>query len=1067
MWRGSPDARGTIEDVSPRPVDPQLLDHLLVEFGDHGERAVGFLRTAHALLSLDSTAALPRLPETITYCLREAMKSIPASQPLGGGGLWRTASRAVSDARRRYELVKDVPGEDAQGALNDLLATVDDLDLVHSQEGIHERRLITIMVNRTGALPIASGTAPIQAYQDLLRELDEALHGHSTMEHALDLWNRCAAILRQLFLPPELRHLELESLAAIESPVKDDADRLLPLIAGPNQLRHFLSRIASPQWLEVLIDTGILDPPAENGPWPVFAAVDRLAPDHGPAVGAWLDVMYGRHPDDAARAWFVARAAVDVGPSAADVVLRALRDHGSVPGIATVGTWAIEKLEPQSPIVEEFADVLLNETPWHAANYVDPVVERLVDGTNESSAARRLQLLCWKLRSASSFDEGPARWFAYERAGSVADWTDDGRDDRFTVLLQALVKVIRRARAWLSIDDLLATVDSLPTELCHRLRAWVMSEAPDVDVRRVIDELTVAIEQRDPTGDDLPMMDRVVTEAGVGDFAEKWMTALGPAPAVVEVAQRLASHELPEAWLRAYHWTGLLPQEAIGPWEKPAAVIAGAYGRPGRGALEKRSHVSAGWGRSPMSMEELQALPIAEAVSRIAEWRPDASQWLVSARELARTLEAIVKTDTGPWIESPVRIATELRHPTYIHHYIRGVAEAIKEGALPPIPEILDVIGLVRAHPWAAEALGRDDFDYDHDWSGAEQASVDVLKAMADQDLGFAERDDEVWHVLDAAARDRGAPSGITSGARDPLDSAINRPCTRALEAVLSFMAQEFRLTGEARPAAFELLAEALGLQGSDGAEHRAIIATRLGFLRHIAPQWVDDVSDLMVGDAAPPGLAQVTADLAIKWGRPNRWLFERYRPLVRDAVSRGVDHALDHLMIAMLWTITGYSIEENLAFLRQTSALLSDAGEVLGRLLRHADADEARIATAISFWDAANATADADSVAGFGWLAEVEQLDGDAWASRTMATLAVTGGHIDWSQKVAERAASLAPSPMTLAIMNSLIRGASDEWDRRGTVERAVELIRSAEEFAGTPDYERLRTTLLERGAL
>lgn len=456
-----------------------------------------------------------------------------------------------SDARRRYELVKDVPGEDEQGALNDLLGAIDDLDLVHLQEGIHERRLIAIMVNRTGALPVASGTAPIQAYQDLLRELDEALHGDSTRDRALELWHRCAAILRQLFLPPELRHLELESLAAVESPSADEVDRLLPLIAGPNHLRHFLSRISSPEWLERLTHTGILDPPAENGPWPVFAAVDQLAPDHGPTVAAWLATMYDRYPADAARAGFVARAAVDVGPNAAGVVLRALRDHGSVPGIAALGAWAIEKLEPQSPIVEDLADVLLNEASWSAAHYVDPVIERLVGGTDESSAARRLQLLCWKLRSAVSADEGAARWFAYERAGSVVDWTDDGRDDRFTVLLQALVEVIRRAQAWLSIDVILATVDSLPTEVCGRLRASVLSGAPDVDVGRLIDELTVAIAQRDPTGDDLRMMDRVLTEADAAEFAQKWMTALGLAPAVVEVAQRLASHELPEAWLRA------------------------------------------------------------------------------------------------------------------------------------------------------------------------------------------------------------------------------------------------------------------------------------------------------------------------------------------------------------------------------------------------------------------------------------------------------------------------------------------------------------------------------------
>jgi len=240
-----------------------------------------------------------------------------------------------------------------------------------------------------------------------------------------------------------------------------------------------------------------------------------------------------------------------------------------------------------------------------------------------------------------------------------------------------------------------------------------------------------------------------------------------------------------------------------------------------------------------------------------------------------------------------------------------------------------------------------------------------------------------------------------------------------------------------------------------------------LGFLRHIAEQWVDDVADLMFGDGAPTGLAQVTADLAIKWGRPNRWLFEGYRSLLRDAVARSVDHALDHLMIAMLWGVAGYGVEENIAFLRQTPSLLSDAGEVLGRLLRHDDSDETHIACAVAFWDAANRTGDADALTGFGWLAEVDKLDADAWASAALATLSVTGGRIAWSHKVAERAASLEASTTTLAIMNSLVRGTSDEWDRRGNIERAVEVLRSADRLVATSDYERLRTTLLERGAL
>jgi hypothetical protein len=1048
------------------PIGPPLLEHLAVEFGEHGRRAVDFLITAQALLESEPRRDSPRLPETVAYCLREAMKTIPASQDVGGGGLWRSASRAVADARRRYEFVRGVPGEDEQGALDELLATIDDLEIIHSQEGIHERRLIAIMVNRTGALPVASGTAPIRTYQDLLKDLDEALHGEATLELVHQLWNRCAAILRQLFLPPHLRHDELDSLATRQPVTDEHVETLLPLIAGPNHLRYFLSRISSPEWLEALTESGILDPPVENGPWPVFEAVDRLASNHGPALADWLQRLYNQHGSNPTCAWFVARAATDIGNEAGMLVLRVLRDHNAVPSIAALGVWAVEKVDPSSELAEEFADVLLNEASWRSASFVDPVIERLLAGLEEANAARRLQLLCWKMRAVGA-DESRRRWLRYERAGSIAHWTDDGSHDRFTVLLHALVETVRQSLVWIPLPEVLAIVESLPDDLRARVRALVLAGSPQLHVSAVVDEVAKAIVGRDPTGDDLPLIDRVVAHGDPEEYITAWAQALGPAPSVVDVAQQLSAHELPPEWIRSFQWVGVLPEAATGPWAKPVSVMAAAYGRPTRESLEKRRRVEVSSGRSPMSSEELESLPVGEAAARISAWRPDPSQWLVSARELARTLETIVKNNTVAWLASPLGVATDLRHPTYIHHYLRAIADAIKSGANLPLGEVLDLIGLVRAHPWAAVPLGEKDLDYDLDWSGAEQAAVDVIKALADKDVGFAARDDEVWALLEAEARDRREPSGIISGARDPLDSAVNRRCTRALESVLSFMAYEFRSTGSSRPAAFALLEDALSLGGSDGAEHRAIIATRLGFLRHIASEWVDEVAGLLFGADAPEGLAQVTVDLAIKWNRPNRWLLEHYRHLVRNAVSRDVDHALKHLLIAMLWGIPGYGVEDNISFLRQPPPLLSKAGEIIGRLLRHSDADEAHTVLGVTFWDAAISTKEPDALLGFGWFAEVEKVADEAWASRTMATLAVTGGRMDWSHKVADRAATLAPTTTTLAIMNSLVRGASDEWDRRGTIERAVELLRASDELAATPEYQRLRTTLLERGAL
>jgi hypothetical protein len=689
-----------------------------------------------------------------------------------------------------------------------------------------------------------------------------------------------------------------------------------------------------------------------------------------------------------------------------------------------------------------------------------------VSGIDESNARRRLQLLCWKVRGAGD-GEGGRRWFSQERAGSIGDWNADGHGDRFDVLLRVFVDGARAAILLVPVDDLLAIVDSMPDDIRGRVRAWLLSLAPDVSVDRLINEIANAIVEREPTGDDLALVDRVTRDAELDACASKWTGALGPAPTVVEVAERLGSHQLPEAWLRALQWVGILPEAVVGLWAQPASVMAAAYGRPRRETLEKRQHVVMSHGQSPMTVEELASLPVIEAARKISSWRPDTSEWLVSARELARTLEIVIQRTDGTWLETPFRVATDLRHPTYIHHYLGAVGDAVKAGARPPVAEILDVIALVRAHPWDAQPLGHDDFDYDKDWRGAEWAAVDVIRALADKDVGFLGRDDEVWVLLASEVRRREEPSSILSGAQDPLESAVNRPCTRALEAVLSFMAHEFRSKGQVRPAAFGLLEEALHLGGRNGAEHRAIIATRLGFLRHISQSWVDDHDSLLFGSDAPDGLAQVTADLAVKWSRPHPWLLEHHRNLTYDAVSRGVRHALDHLLIAMLWAIPGYAVQDNVSFLRRTPVLLSAAGETLGRLLREPDAEDEHVGVSVSFWDAAIATRTPGGLEGFGWMAEVEKMDDNTWASRTLETLVATGGRIDWSHKVAERAASLTPSTTTLAIMNHLVRGASDDWDRRGNIEHAVALLAAADDLSATPEYQRLRTMLLERGVL
>ena len=154
----------------PQPLEPELLEHLRVEFGQHGHRAADLLEDAHA--QLVAGTPLHRLREIVAHCLREAMTAILDSVDSGEVGKWRDLSREVVKARRRYGMAVGLPGADAEGALRDLLARIDDLSRFHDQgQGLHERRLIAVVVRRTGAEPLSAGTEPVRAYQDLVGRL--------------------------------------------------------------------------------------------------------------------------------------------------------------------------------------------------------------------------------------------------------------------------------------------------------------------------------------------------------------------------------------------------------------------------------------------------------------------------------------------------------------------------------------------------------------------------------------------------------------------------------------------------------------------------------------------------------------------------------------------------------------------------------------------------------------------------------------------------------------------------------------------------------------------------------
>ena len=1051
-------------------LDSEVAGRLVDELGEDGCRAVEFLTTAHALLS-DERPAAPRWGQAAAYCMREAMTAVAAAGGRGEDEAWTSVSTDVVDAAARYRAAELHPS-DAESALRDLLTRIERLRLFHEQrQGRHRRQLHDVMFSVTGDAGGSVAAGSMDAYQDLLGRLNGAVHSNTADVEAEDLWQECLETLQRLFLPPQTRFPELERLAQTECPTETDRDAVVNLVASPEHLRRFLDAVVSPTWLRLLSETGHLDPPDAPGGWPAHQAVCRLADSHPDEVVAWLEEMACRHVSKPLQARSIASAAAFAGPAAAGVVLSILEAYPQRRDIVFKGLRAVRQLPATDARVEAFADIILNETNWSRSTLSHPLLDQLADGVTDANARRRIELLCYKIRAAPG--NGPDRLsFRLRAAGSVADLARRRRSDRTAALLSCLLEIFAKSFEWLRTDELLAIAQLLPESLNQRLRAWILAHIPQPEPDLCIEEINTAIASRNPTGDDLALVDRVVSEFEPSRYTQRWQTALGDAPSIDQVGEALHTSDVPSHWRRSTRWASLLPSEARGQWATPTQVLSSLYGSTRR-QLQLQQEASVFEVRAPFSDQELLDVDPAQAAALIAGWRPAPGDWPGRASQLCGTLESVVNRDPDRWLAAPVSIVTILRHPRYISRYLHAVASQASEREL-PVGELLDALALIRRRPWPAEPITADSPGETDEWREAEIEAMLLIRALVKSRCAFNGRSDEAWAILEAESTNCPPRSqAVDDSAWDSYESARDRSCTQALETALVLLGNEHQDRGEVHPAAVRMLDTSLRLAGRDGTEHRAVLAVSIGFLRHVLGDWTASNHGLLFGPDAPEGLAQSMIDQALKWGQPNEWLLESRRDMVHDAVRRNIERALEHVIVAMLWEVPGYSIAEVISFIGQSAELMSDAGETLGRLLAEGVAEQRFADNAMSFWQAAldhvatMGSEAGDALFGFGWLAEVEAIDTEEWEEMTLRTLKATGGRIDRMHGIGDRLVASPPTANSLAIFDELVRGHGAEWDREDAAEQANPHLESAEHLQGTVHYRRLRAALMERGQL
>ena len=1055
------DSEETATSVLAEPVEDGLLERLRLEFG---ERVVGFLGTARGLLN--SGLDVPRLGETVAYCLREALQAVLDSE-WARSGEWRNLSDGSLTTDGRHDIGEDRPGGGADDGSGELSLAANGAGGRPEGLGAAGRKLIAVVIRFTGGAPLPG---QVEHFTELRNEANARLHGDLSLSEACELWSRCLRFLEQFFMAPERRRAEIESLARIESPSGGDQDSLVGLLRGSDHVRLFFANVTSPVWIAVLDGSELIGPfeDMEMFGWPALSAVKRLSLEYPEDTGNWLASMYDRYiaggnGEGPVRARSLTLAALHADPPALGIVLRALRDYPTDRNIVLRGVRAVRKMPPADSLVADFADILLSESCWKAWPHSESVVERLVEGINASNALGRIELLCYKIQ-ASDNTTNPIS--LEQSRGSVVDIAKDPPyRDRLFVLVRGLIDAIRKGRKWLTTAEVLAVLENkrFPRGLAGRFRAWILAESSDTDHDLLIGEIEQAIGSQTPTGDHLLLIDRVVEECDPASYVSRWRDALGSGPDVDKVERAVAADQLlPGSWVRAWRWAAVLPGEV---WSALCDALVNRYGQPDREEYEYR-RPRAERVTSPITVEELQMHIADEAARRIAAWRARSDEWRLThagARELGRTLETLVKDNPGEWSTDPVRIATALRHPTYINHYLRAVG-AVATSQM-QTNELVDLIGLVRTHPWEVEVLGEGKFAYDSDWSGAEESAVELIESLARNDADFGDRIQEVWDFLQIRSGHCPEAEETASDSQfDAYQTAINGSCTRALDAVIHLIANEYRRSGTAITSrAVHILETGLRLSGDNGLQHRAILARHVGFLRHVLPEWTENNLDLFFGDRAPDGLGQHTFNMVIKWGQPH-WLLSGNRPMLEQAVRDGVARSLDFLLVGMLNRTDGYSPQENLQFFRQIQEADSDVGASLAWLLEQDDANQQHLKIAEEFWDAALQEPNLP-LCGFGRFVYVTAMNPERWAELTLATLETNNGRTHYNTQIAERVTTMTPTPTTLTILHLLIQGRFDQDLKAEIAEHAQEHLRSATALNTTPQYQRLRNLLQERG--
>lgn len=627
-------------------------------------------------------------------------------------------------------------------------------------------------------------------------------------------------------------------------PTREDVRRARAAMKTAADYDYFFDRISSPEWIEPLLEEGLLkEPPsarresdgiwfppwagsrflarmAGKSPHQVCRAIEAIPDTDNVSVHEdYVDAALAMPAEVAARLVPKAKHWIQSGPLFAvpqklgQLVIQLARGGQVDSAFILAEDLLALRSKDRLALADENGLAYTPEPEplfdtWDYGEILKTVLPSLADIAGERTLLLATALLDEALRIASALEENPSTTtedLSYIWRPAIEDheqnWSGDAKDSLVVGVRNVLSVLIDKDPTFTGtlVRDLL----SKRRRVYHRLALYLL-DAYGEHAQEVVQEALADPELIDELGvrhefgllmkhrfasmpPDVQMdIIRVVTEGfDEEEFRTRYEAARGSQPSDEEIREY-------EAYRRR-DGLRLIGREAL-PREQQEELdrLIAQLGEPDHPPEDVSFSTSWVGPTSPMETNDIASMDVDELVDYLRTWEPSGGHMAPTPEGLSRVLSAVVTENPQQYASQATRFAEV--DPTYVRGLLSGLRESLKQRKTFEWSAVLDLCVWVVSQPRDIPGRTAEYMDLDPGWVWARKAIGDLLSdALAKDAPGPAfELREKVWAAIEPLTNDPEPDveyeSRYGGDNMDPATLSINTVRGEAMHAVISYL---------------------------------------------------------------------------------------------------------------------------------------------------------------------------------------------------------------------------------------------------------------------------------------